>query len=177
MPQRRIRSTRALRPAFAAALGALLLGAAAPAPAEDAKPAPVVDLEKLRQIPPSLEYEPSARGSATKAEWRERFDTARKELAAAEKALAKSKAKLADAPGAGSAWQLAAPGIGGSDPGAGTRDTPLDYNLSAELRRNREELNRAERRLTELEIEANLAGVPQDWRGSSPPDAASRPAE
>lgn len=164
---------KALRIAAAAALCVGLFGVAPPVRAQSEAPAPVVDLDKLRQLPTSLDLEPAARGSATKAEWRERFDTARSELAAAQAALAKSKAKIAELPGTGSAWQLAAPGIGGSDPGQGTRDAPLDYSLSAELRRNREELDRCERRLTELEIEANLAGVPQDWRGAQAADAAT----
>jgi hypothetical protein len=158
--------------AFAAAVVALFV-AVWPAVAQETAP-PVVDLDKLRKLPSSLEFEPANRGSASKGEWMDRFETARSELAEARDALAKTKAKLAEAPGAGSAWQMAAPGMGGDDPGSGTRDQPLDYNLAAELRRNREEVARCERRLTELEIEANLAGVPDDWRGEPPEDAAAQ---
>ena len=39
-----------------------------------------------------------------------------------------------------------------------------------ELRRNRDELAHSERRIQDLEVEANLAGVPQDWRGESAPE-------
>jgi hypothetical protein len=64
---------------------------------------------------------------------------------------------------------MGAPGPSGIDPGS-NKDTPLDYSLSTEMRRNRAEVERAERRLTALEIEANLASVPEDWRGPEAPD-------
>ena len=54
-------------------------------------------------------------------------------------------------------------------------DQPLDYTLSNEKRRNREEVERAERRLTDLEIEANLAGVPPEWLEPEPEDAVMPP--
>lgn len=161
--------------AGACALGILV--AVSVAGADEAAAPPKVDLDRLLQLPTSLELEPAARGSANKAEWRERFDTARSELADARRALAKTQQDLSEVAGNSSAWQLAAPGMGGMDPGKGVRDNPLDYDLSAQLRRNREEVARAERRLTELDIEANLANVPPDWRGSDVSDeaAASQP--
>jgi hypothetical protein len=179
-PTRRRAGIRAL---LAAAAGTCALAVLAafppPAAAEEATAPPTVDLDRLLRLPQSLDLEPAARGSATKAEWRERFDTARSELAEARAALAETQAKVAEVAGETSAWQMSAPGIGGLDPGAGTRDGPLDYDLSNEMRRNRREVARAERRLSELEIEANLAGVPEDWRGSQASDAASaaQPAE
>jgi len=47
------------------------------------------------------------------------------------------------------------------------------------MRRNREEVRRTERRLSELEVEANLAGVPESWRQTEPPagEPAQEPAE
>jgi hypothetical protein len=161
--------------AWAVGISAAVISAAA----EEAAPPPKVDLERLLQLPTSLDLEPAARGSANKAEWRERFDTAHSELVAARKALAETQAKLAEVAGSSSAWQMGAPGLGGVDPGRGSRDNPLDFDLSAEMRRNREEVARAERRLAELEIEANLASVPPDWRGSPAADeaAASQPLE
>jgi len=156
-----------------------MLAAASVAGAEEAAAAPKVDLQRLLQLPTSLDLEPAVRGSANKAEWRERFDTARSEFADARSTLAKTQQELAEVSGNSSAWQLAAPGIGGVDPGKGTRGNPLDYDLSTRMRRNREEVARAERRLTELDIEANLANVPPDWRGSHTADeaAASQPPE
>jgi hypothetical protein len=53
-------------------------------------------------------------------------------------------------------------------PGADTSnspDSPIDFQLRSELRRHREEVERLERKLRQLDIEANLAGVPEDWRG------------
>jgi hypothetical protein len=153
---------------------AILGVASAGAAADDA--APRVALDDLLQRPPSLEFEPAGKGRFTKAEWRERFDTARAELAAAEADLAATQAKIAKAAGGTSAWKMAAPGLGGGDPGT-VSDGPVDYSLSAEKRRNQEEVARAERRLSELEIEANLASVPADWRGTQPPvaDTADQP--
>jgi hypothetical protein len=33
-----------------------------------------------------------------------------------------------------------------------------------EIKRNRSEVRRAEQALSDLDVEANLAGVPEDWR-------------
>ena len=60
---------------------------------------------------------------------------------------------------------MGAPGLGAIEEGHDPRDSPLDYQLTQTLRRNREELARAERQLQDLEVEANLASVPADWRG------------
>ena len=58
------------------------------------------------------------------------------------------------------AWQLAPPG-GAS---ASSETSPLNYQLRQQLRRDREEVDRAEKALTELRVEATLAGVPQEWQ-------------
>ena len=55
---------------------------------------------------------------------------------------------------------MAAPG---AQPTA--ENSPVSYKLRQEIRRQREEVGRAERRLRELEVEASLAGVPAEWRG------------
>jgi hypothetical protein len=140
---------------------------AALASAEDAPSPAIVELDQLLILPDSLDLEPETRGGATKAEWRSRFQSAREDVAAARAALAKSQAKLEEVAGGTSAWKMGAPGLGVSNVGAAA-DTPLDYGLSNEMRRNREEVERSERRLTELEIEANLAGVPPDWQELEP---------
>lgn len=171
--QSRFKST-VRAPAFAIAV--ILLGAS-PGAAADEKATPIA-LDDLLQLPPSLEFEPSGRGRFTKAEWRERFDEARAELVAAEAALVETQGKIAKAAGETSAWKMAAPGLGGADPGPAP-DGPVDYGLSSTKRRNQEEVARAERRLSELEIEANLASVPADWRGSVPekPATSDQPIE
>ena len=43
-------------------------------------------------------------------------------------------------------------------------DAPLDFQLRQEIKRHREEIEHLEQQLQELEIEANLAGVPEEWR-------------
>jgi hypothetical protein len=129
--------------------------------AEDPPSPPVVELDRLLKIPDTLEFEPATRGSNTRAEWRERFEKARAELAEARAALAKSQAKMKEMADGKSAWKMSPPGLGSAD--TTNPDMPMDYSLSNEMRRNREDVQRGERRLTELEIEANLAGVPREW--------------
>jgi hypothetical protein len=36
------------------------------------------------------------------------------------------------------------------------------------MRHNREDFERRKRQLVELDVEAALAGVPEDWRGTQP---------
>lgn len=150
--------------AFAAGLLALW-AVVGTAPADESPPAPIVELDQLLVLPDSLDLEPEKVGGATKAEWRARFESARADLARARAALAKTQAKLEEVASDTSSWKMGAPGLGATDLGA---DAPLDYSLSNEMRRNREEVKRSERRLSELQIEAELAGVPQEWRGLPP---------
>jgi hypothetical protein len=152
-----------------------LVGIARPAAAEDPPPPPIVDLDRLLELPDSVKLEPETRGGATKAEWRARFQSAREDLAAARAALAATQAKLEDVASGTSAWKMGAPGLG-ADLG-GNADAPLDYSLSNEMRRNREEVERSERRLNELQVEANLAGVPPEWQGLPPEELPSTAEE
>jgi hypothetical protein len=145
---------------------------AALALAEDAPSPPIIDLDQLLVLPDSLELDPETRGGATKAEWRARFQSAREDLAAARAALARTQANLEEIASDTSAWKMGAPGLGAVDASSG-KDAPLDYGLSNEIRRNREEVKRSERRLTELEVEAELAGVPRDWRELPPTETPS----
>jgi hypothetical protein len=56
-------------------------------------------------------------------------------------------------------WKVGAPGVqaGASD------NSPVNYGLRQEIKQNREDVVRAERKLRELSVEANLAGVPENW--------------
>ncbi len=67
--------------------------------------------------------------------------------------------------GKSSNWKVAAPGAQ-SGP---VENSPVDYGLKQEIRRKREEVERAERSLRDLIVEANLAGVPEDWYKTSEP--------
>jgi hypothetical protein len=48
--------------------------------------------------------------------------------------------------------------------GAGASEAPLDYRIRQAINRHRQEIERLERQLRDLEVEANLAMVPEDWR-------------
>jgi hypothetical protein len=145
---------------------AALLACAGVAGAEEPKPspAPPVELEKLYKLPsaaPAAEApSPERVGSASKEEWRTRFTSARAERDAAQTALETAQKKLGEAAGEAEAWQMAPPGASTS----GAADAPVSYALRQEVRRQREEVTRSERRLRDLTIEADLAGVPADWR-------------
>jgi hypothetical protein len=154
-------ASRRSRSAALALAGGLWL--AAGAAAEEKAEAPVVPLDKLLKLPASAPVEASVErlGGSTRAEWQTRFQTARRELSEAEQALETTRKELEKA-GGDSQWTMAAPGLGGG--GAASSDSPLDYKLSQDLRRQRDELLRAHQRLQDLEVEANLAGVPEGWR-------------
>lgn len=137
------------------ALPALLAVGSAPAQEGAAK----VELEKLLKLPDSLDYAVEQRGGATRAEWLERFQEARASVEEAEAALRRSQAELEEVASSSGAWQVAPPGV--STP---TTEQPLDYRLRQDIRRKKREVEAAERRLQDLTIEANLAGVPDDWR-------------
>jgi len=151
--------------ALAAGLGPVGLAAPgsfaqqpAPAPAPAAGPRPV-DLDKLMKLPSGLEVDVDKRGGATRSEWRARFREARAESEEARAALQKAQSKLEGAAAeSDSAWRMAPPGANT------TAESTERYPLTLEVKRQRAEVERTDRRLRELEIEANLAGVPKDWR-------------
>jgi hypothetical protein len=150
-------------------LAGLVLGAAAAAQ-EDV---PLDRLLKLPEAPagPGGGIEP--RAGTTGVVWVARCARARQEVDTARDALEATRGQIEKKAGEESAWRMGAPGIGGGG-SVSAADSPLDYKLTQELRRNREEVERAERQLQDLEVEANLAGVPVEWRGepaapTSPP--------
>jgi len=139
--------------------------AAAPLRAEDA-PAPAAagaeqpaQLERLLTLPSSETYGVDRRGGLSRGEWRTRFAELTDALAAERKALGEAEGRLDEAAGNASTWQMAP--VPGMEP---SPDAPLDYQLRVAIRRHRSEIERLERKLKQLEIEANLAGVPAEWR-------------
>jgi hypothetical protein len=142
-----------------ALLGALLgfALAAVPAAAEGTEPPPV-ELDRLLKLPDNMEFDVERRGGATRSEWRTRFEDSRLAVRMAQEDLAKSQQELEEAMAGSPSWSLAPPGMpaGGAEGGS--------YQLKQEVRRSREELERATRRLQDLIVEANLAGVPEEWR-------------
>jgi hypothetical protein len=147
-----------------------LAGAAAAAGDPPAAPPPAVPLDRLFRLPDAVGAPAGEErhGGKTRAEWEARFQSAASELEKARQALAASRKKLeAIAPDKG--WSMSAPGLP-----VNTSESPLDYKLRQELRRQREDVDHAERRLEELSVEANLAGVPEAWRRvAAPPEGAS----
>lgn len=163
--------SRATTPHSRAALTLGLLLAAWGASAEEqaSPPAsePVLSLEQLMKLPSSAPVEASIerRGGSTKAEWQARFRSVRKDMAEADSELEAVRDQLEEEVGEGGSWKMSAPGLGSAqDP----TDAPSNYRLSQELKRKREESQRARQALLDLEVEANLAGVPEDWRKDTP---------
>ena len=160
-------SRKRSQPRAAARAARLALGASlafgAPAAAEEPQPAPDVPIERLFKLPGSVAAPSSEprRGGKTRAEWQARFEQAHAQLDAARKALDDSRKQLEDvAPDA--AWSVTAPGLP-VDPQPSEKS--IDFRLRQQIRRQREEVEQAERRLDDIGIEANLAEVPDEWRG------------
>lgn len=151
-----------MRSACRLRIGILLLAAAWPAAAQD-RPGAAPDLDRLLKLPGSVEYSSERRGGATRSEWRQRFHDARVRVADAGKALEKAQADLAKTVGSKSEWQFTPPGM----PSQASEDSSSAFLLRQEVKKRREEKERAEYRLRELDVEANLAGVPEDWRDES----------
>jgi hypothetical protein len=146
------------------AVGLLLLGAGlAPARAEDApeadasadRPAPTLD--QLLKLPSGVDVGIERRGGLTRGEWHTRFERIDTDLAREKKALEAAQAQRDKVAGTADAWLL-------GPPGTTSTDAPLDYRLRQEISRHKEEIERLEKARKDLEVEANLAGVPDDWR-------------
>lgn len=133
---------------------------AAPAPGSD-EARPAVELDQLLKLPSHLEYSMETRGGDTRAEWRNRFREIAERLEEERRGLAEAEEQLLETAGSTAAWQVAPPLPGASQAGS---DAPLDFALRKRIDRHREEIELLESRLNELEIEANLVGVPEDWR-------------
>ena len=149
---------------IALGLAALLCALASPlaaqdAPAADAPAGRPADLDRLLTLPDSGSYSVDRRGGLSRGEWRTRFQEITQALATERQALTEAEGRLDEAAGSASNWQMAP--VPGMQP---SPDAPLDYQLRVAIRRHRSEIERLERKLKQLEIEANLAGVPAEWR-------------
>jgi hypothetical protein len=134
------------------------LAAAGAGHAQEPAPEPT-ELDRLLKLPESQSYGVDRRGGLSRGEWRTRFLEARTSLDNERKSLAAAQGKLDEVAGNASNWQMAP--IPGMEP---SPDAPLDYQLRLQIRRHKSEIDRLEKKLRELEIEANLAGVPEEWR-------------
>jgi hypothetical protein len=136
------------------------LVATAAADVEAEPPPKSVTLDQLLTLPSALPVESGQHGGLTRAEWSSRFAEAEAEVETAKTDLDESLDRLSKLVGKTSNWKVAAPG---AQAGAGD-NSPVDYGLRQEIQRNREDVARTERKLRDLSIEANLAGVPENWR-------------
>ena len=145
----------------AGASAALMAGAGWVAAADER---PAVDLDRLLRLPPSgqaLQQNPRP-GGATRSQWRARFSDARADLEDARTALAVAQKELEELAGDSSTWQMAIPGASANS----SENSPISFRLIQEIRRQREEVEHGQSRLRELGVEANLAGVPEEWTQS-----------
>jgi hypothetical protein len=116
-------------------------------------------LDKLLTIPDSVKVEVDLRGGATRSEWRGRFVKAKRMVVEVNQHLKASLAKLSELADGGSNWKIAAPGAQAEIDDT----TPLSFGLKQQIRRDREDVKRAERELVDLKVQASLAGVPDEW--------------
>jgi hypothetical protein len=127
---------------------------------EEAEPPPKsVTLDQLLTLPSALPVESGQRGGMTRAEWSGRFAKAEAEVETAKADLDESLDRLSELVGKTSNWKVGAPGM----PVNSEDNSPVNYGLKQEIRRNREEVESTERKLRDLGVEANLAGVPESW--------------
>jgi hypothetical protein len=117
-----------------------------------------VRLDKLLKLPASVEYDMEKRGGATRTEWKSRFKEASADLASAKKDLDAVVGKLEKAAEGADSWRFVPPG------GDVTAENQENIRLRQDVTRKREEVARAEKRVRDLEVEGNLASVPDDWR-------------
>ncbi|MFB3118270.1 MAG: hypothetical protein ACE1ZP_05840, partial [Myxococcota bacterium] len=135
-----------------------LVGAVA-ADGEVESPPGSVTLDQLLTLPLALPADSGQRAGQTRAEWNSRFAEAESAVETAKTDLDESLDKLSELVGKKGNWKIAAPGV----QAAVDDDSPADYGLKQQIRRNREEVVRTERALRDLIVEANLAGVPKNW--------------
>jgi hypothetical protein len=130
-----------------------------PATPETAEAASSVSLDRLLTLPAAFNVDPGKKGGATRAEWNSRFAAAEAEVEGAKAELEESLGKLDELAGEASNWKVAAPGVQINP----DDESPLNFGLRQEIRRRRENVERTERELRNLTIEASLAGIPEHW--------------
>jgi hypothetical protein len=118
-----------------------------------------VDIDRLLRLPSSYNEDSAPRGGNAAEDWRQRFREARKDLDKAHAALAEAQQEMEDTASDSGSWAVSAPGS--SNP----QNSPVSYRLRQEIRAQRENVEKYERNLRALEVEADLKEVPLDWRG------------
>ncbi len=123
----------------------------APAPS----PTQNLDLERLLRprVPATVATEQTY-GGKDRAAWEEQFKRAREEVTDLEGKVDFTQDRLREA--AAGDWNYS--------PAGGEATDPEILKLRAQLRRDRQSLEAARQRLRDLQVEASLAGVPEEWR-------------
>jgi hypothetical protein len=121
-----------------------------------------VDLDRLLKLPSSYNQPTANRAGADKAEWQSRFGRVQGDLDEAKGALAQAQEDLGKTASETGSYSVAAPGTTPNP-----ENTPLSYKLRQEIRRQRERVDDAEHQLRLLQVQADLAGVPPNWRSQS----------
>jgi hypothetical protein len=133
----------------------------APAPAEEGPPpakAPTgktIDLDTLLH-PPATALQPTGKtyGGRDQKAWQAEFRRARSEITDLQGKIEAEQQHLRSA--SGGDWQYS--------PTGGEATDPEVLKLRATLKRDRQSLEASQQRLRDLDVEASLAGVPEDWR-------------
>jgi hypothetical protein len=130
--------------------------AAAPEEARDPeqKPAPSLGIDRLLRVPVGPAAPQQVRGGHTREVWEERFSEARLEITELELRIQRTQDDLRAK--AGGEWSY-------SPTGGATASDPEVLKLRSVLRRDRQSLEAAKKRLHDLSIDASLAGVPDEW--------------
>ena len=94
-------------------------------------------------------------GGRSRGAWEGEFEHARNEVAELELNVAEAQVRYREA--SDGEWSYSPTG------GQGTQTDPEVLKIRAEIKRDRQSLEAAKKRLRELKIEASLAGVPEEW--------------
>jgi hypothetical protein len=137
----------------------------APAPAQGAASDKPIDLDRLLH-PPAGALQPNGKtyGGRDQKGWLGEFKRARQEVSDLEGKIEAEQEKLRNV--SSNEWNYA--------PGGGEVTDPEVLKLRATLRRDRQSLEASRQRLRDLDVEASLAGVPEEWR-QPPTDVGSHP--
>ena len=181
LPHTRLR-TRASTPfrwlaSFAAGGGLLLLVPLALAQDGPAPGTQGVGLGQLLKLPDTYRVEAASRKRGTEDEWRGRFERAASEIEDAERDLTRLQERMASMAGETSAYQMTAPGLGGGGGSSDGEKSPMSFPLRERIRQAKEALTQAKRDQRDLVVQANLAGIPEQWREISAPGASPAPSE
>jgi hypothetical protein len=129
-----------------------------PGPAPQHQPTKPLDLDRLLR-PPGVTLEPStgpSYGGRDRGEWQDEFVRARSEVDDLEGKVETLQNRL----------RQATAGDWNYSPAGGEATDPEVLKLRAQLRRDRQSLEASRQRLRDLQVEASLAGVPDEWRGN-----------